>query len=439
MNDFLDLIAPIALAAVIYYFYNKNKKVYSELIVESDDFEETMDLRRQFRKKIQDIILIVNIVYFVLYVIISSLDAGPINFVPLIIIFVLELVLMLLLLPRTIEKSELLNLVSTKTTQEFLQEHKEYVLYLRSFDTDIYDGAVQKILPKKIDDSIVSESFSECELIEPIKTILNLSVCAVGMSKELQQPKDSADRVYTSDENWQEDVLNLIKEAKIVYVTVSSRESCLWEIRQLGEYVDKTVFIIDDTEEYQKARALVGNDEILPDISNELSLYPHAFLYWHDGKYTVRGIDYSVKGYRKLVDPAIEKLALKQLDLSGLFKTLNDAIDVSWLDDIDSSLQKVCDTVAEKCPISVNRQFMLIGCELNKSRLSVDYTVDNEVLKSINGDCSAFQWLFVNRMSDEASDDLKSVISMCANEMVFNIYNNDNNGVHRFVVEPDEL
>lgn len=446
LSDYLDSVLLIALLVVIYFVYKKNKVKFSELIKESNDFEESMDLRRQFRKKTMNAILLADCVFAVVYVILDFLldDSLLLDdwlqwLLIIIVIIVLQSLFVMYFLNKYDGTNALLDLVSTMTPQEFLKENRKYVLYLRSFETDIYDGALQKILPQKIDDAVFSETFRECDLVGPMKAALNLPVCAVGMSKELEQPRDSAIRVYTSDEKWQEDVLSLIKEAQAVYVSISSRDSCLWEIRQLSEYIDKTVFIIDDAEEYQKSRALVGNDKLLPDISDELSMCPHAFLYWRAGKFTVCRLDYSPKGYKRLVDPAIEKLIFRQLDLSGMFKPLNDAIEVSWLDDIESSLQKVCDAVEKELPVRVNHQFMMTGCHLDKSQLSIDYTVDRNILQQINGEQSAFRWLFVDRMSDEASGDLNSCISMCVHRVAINIFDNESDGIHRFVIESDEL
>ena len=76
---------------------------------------------------------------------------------------------------------------------------------------------------------------------------------------------------------------------------------------------------------------------------------------------------------------------------------------------------------------------------MNESQLILYYKAESEIFRDIKCKSSSFQWLLDNILCDEISDGLKSVITMCANKVVLNIYDNENDGVSRFVIEVDEM
>lgn len=422
---------------------------YSKLKAYANTFDKMMELRRKYNRDMKGFsvgafVFSYLVEWFYNLVTISRSnytfienDADILEFI---VSMIFSIGVALLIHHFRYKKHVLKKLLSASTVQEFLQEQKKFIFYLRSFESDIYEGSPIKIFEHENDEIMPLETFVESDLVTAIKeTTISFPVYAVGMTKEFFQPKDSAIRVYTDDEHWQIDVLDMIKEAEFVYVLVSSRKSCLWEIRQLREYLNKTVFIVDDFDSYEQARAQLRNEMFLPDVTNELSLFPQVFLYWENGEYTVHGFGLSSREYKKLVCPAIEKLCLRQLDIVGLFKPINESLIVSWLDDCNSALEKVCESVVGKCPIRINPQFVLTGCELNESQLILYYKAESEIFRDIKCKSSSFQWLLDNILCDEISDGLKSVITMCANKVVLNIYDNENDGVSRFVIEVDEM
>jgi hypothetical protein len=55
-----------------------------------------------------------------------------------------------------------------------------------------------------------------------------------------------AGRILTTDQHWQEEILQLIEQAKLIMIIPSHHEGTLWEIGQLrkGTFFDKTIFVM---------------------------------------------------------------------------------------------------------------------------------------------------------------------------------------------------
>lgn len=152
--------------------------------------------------------------------------------------------------------------VQANSKDEYISKHKDrgFVLYLRAFESDYYSKD-----PK-------AQSF-EGDLIKALEQ-RGCDVCAIGMTKELDAPY-GATRVYVSDESWQSDVKELMKNANAIFILMSDRHSCIWEIAQSAEMLQKTCFIIDSKDKYVNViNELKGSVrlpeymEILQQISN---------------------------------------------------------------------------------------------------------------------------------------------------------------------------
>jgi len=147
--------------------------------------------------------------------------------------------------------------VQANSKDEYLSKHKSkgYVLYLRAFESDFYSKD-----PKAYSfESVLNNSLQ--------KTGMN--VCAIGMTKELDAPY-GATRVYVSDKSWQSDVKELMQYADSIFILVSDRQSCIWEITQSSEMLRKTCFIIDNKERYDNMRNELREHIIFPEY-DELS------------------------------------------------------------------------------------------------------------------------------------------------------------------------
>ena len=184
--------------------------------------------------------------------------------------------------------------LADKTT--FLSKSKDFVLYLRGFETDDYASESKQY--KKLKGR---SRFSEYYFTKVLQS--KAFVCAVGMTKEVDAPI-GAQRVYLNDETWQEDVLDLMRSAKEIYILVNDRPSCIWEINQSLTMLDKTIFLVDEREKYSKVRQLGHEHGIMfPEMSHSAETQPHDFvaIRFKDGNADCRSYDKSLAGYAKML------------------------------------------------------------------------------------------------------------------------------------------
>lgn len=129
--------------------------------------------------------------------------------------------------------------VQINSKERYLSRHDDFILYLRAFEADFYDKSPQ------------SHSFESC-LAKAIKK-RGANICAIGMTKELDAPV-GAERVYVADESWQKDVSELMQKAKMIFILMSDRQSCIWEITQGAKMLNKICFIFDDIDKYERIK-----------------------------------------------------------------------------------------------------------------------------------------------------------------------------------------
>ena len=181
-----------------------------------------------------------------------------------------------------------------KTT--FLSNNKDYVLYLRGFETDDYSSESKQYKKRKD-----SSRFSEYYFTKVLQT--KETVCAVGMTKEIEAPI-GAQRVYLDDESWQSDVLDLMRSAKEIYILVNDRPSCIWEIDQSLSMLDKTIFLVDEREKYDKVCQRGAEYGIeFPPIPHSAGSQSHDFvaIRFKDEYADFRSYEKSVKGYATML------------------------------------------------------------------------------------------------------------------------------------------
>lgn len=146
--------------------------------------------------------------------------------------------------------------VQANSKEGYLSRHDSYVLYLRAFEADFYDKS-----PK-------SYSFESC-LAKTVKK-RGANICAIGMTKELDAPY-GADRVYVSDETWQADVSELMEKSRMIFILMSDRQSCIWEIGQSARMLSKICFIIDDLDKYKNIKNDSTHKIHFPEVDTLLS------------------------------------------------------------------------------------------------------------------------------------------------------------------------
>ena len=191
--------------------------------------------------------------------------------------------------------------LSDKTS--FLSANKDYVRYLRGFETDDYASESKQYKNRK-----GSSRFSEYYFTKVLQS--KETVCAVGMTKEVDAPI-GAQRVYLDDETWQEDVRDLMRSAKEIYILVNDRPSCIWEINQSLGMLDKTIFLVDEREKYNKVRQLGHEHGIaFPEMPHSAETKSHKFavIRFNDGNAECRFYDKSLVGYAKMFGVPVPRI-----------------------------------------------------------------------------------------------------------------------------------
>ena len=152
--------------------------------------------------------------------------------------------------------------INAYSKKEYLAKNpKGYVLFLRAFNDDDYGTVSPGCLWRKGNDTF------EHRLSKAVKRICHYKMCAVGMTKEVDAPY-GADRVYVSDLDWQDDVKELMQKAKMIFILLRNRESCLWEIGQSSDLLHKTCFIIDGQNSYEQTVSKLGGRIIFPEYDD---------------------------------------------------------------------------------------------------------------------------------------------------------------------------
>ena len=162
------------------------------------------------------------------------------------------------------------------------------ILYLRGFANDVYSTKYY------MDIKPLGVGFSEFHFVKAVY----LPVIAVGMTKEIESPIGAC-RIYLNDSDWKEGVLYMMKRAARIVVLMDYRESCIWEIDQCANYLNKTIFIVDNVEKYNRIKEGLKMIDDLPEL--ELPDKNVAILKKSTDRYDVNYINISrKKGYKEI-------------------------------------------------------------------------------------------------------------------------------------------
>ncbi len=193
---------------------------------------------------------------------------------------------------------EFMGNVSTYGKTEYLEQNERFAIFLRGFDEDDY--AKESDLSK----GNSSEKFSEYKFMGLLQQ--RIPVCAIGMTKEADSPY-GATRVYVDDVSWKEDVRELMEKAEEIYILVNDRTSCIWEIEQSAEMLQKTVFIIEEREKYENVRAQIKATLALPDIPEDLAASPHITLRYHQDSTQFEPFENTIESYAHILQMPVPK------------------------------------------------------------------------------------------------------------------------------------
>ncbi len=155
--------------------------------------------------------------------------------------------------------------ISSLSKAGFLVKCHKFALFLRGFEDDVYGLDDYNLISK--------ERFSELSFMENLQQYL--PACAIGMTKESDAPF-GARRVYVSDESWKEDVRDLMNRANLKFVLLNDRPSCIWEIEQSADVLNKTCFLVEDIDKYNSIRNQLSGEIDFPDASKMDVTVPFA-------------------------------------------------------------------------------------------------------------------------------------------------------------------
>lgn len=389
-----NLIALIVFGAGSIIFNNYQEKAYEEYdarMLKAESAEEAMKLRKSFKSEVNGwavLAALISAVCFIVYGLAknyiqegSFLENDSIKYILIIalVFFVIDCIANLFF---SKEFKEVWDQVTTQTTSEFMQANKNYILYLRAFENDTYGGGLssreaEHLMKKQEEEGGALTNpermtFSENELIREIKEYTDYPVCAIGMTKELQHA-DGAVRIYTNDNTWKEDVKRLMQDALAIYILISDRESCIFELELSKDTIDKTIYIIDDIEGYNSAIAALSTTTQFPTLPTDNDAF--HFIYKTDNTFKI--IDFS-DDYKQLVLPLQQFIHHNKADISGFSKAINEfcaQFSGNNIDD-DGLIKQLNTDISNACPISINDCATITEADITTDSFSFDIALD---------------------------------------------------------------
>lgn len=311
------------------------------------------------------------IIYYILTFVESNGDSDSAGFWAMV-VFVYCLLMMLI----SPSYHKAIDGISVYTREEYQKEHPRYALFLRAFNNDEYQENLHPI-PLTVENG-KDVPFSEQHFVAELEK--KISVCAVGMPKEVEHPI-GATRVYVDDETWQDDVCSLMQQAEIIYILVDCRESCIWEIKQSKSFQEKTVYIINDINKYIQVRNVLSGDYELPPIPNALNNAKQLIVCFNDGNVNIQKFDNSIDSYHHLlqIKEKVNKDIIKKGSYNGFeFISFSDSTNDNERQNLLLQISELCITKQSQCPIKLDDSFTLIDCQLNNGYVLFLFDV-NEV------------------------------------------------------------
>lgn len=357
----------------IQYYINTSN---ARKIANAPTAREAFLLRQRLKYARKGLAITYAVIFAVIYYVITFIDSnGNSDMAAIIALGIFVYCLLMMLISPSYYKA--IDGISVYTREEFQKEYPRYALFLRAFYNDEYqeNSCSIPLTAEKGKDVPFSEQHFVAELEKKI------SVCAVGMTKEVEHPI-GATRVYVNDEMWQEDVRLLMKQAEMVFILVDYRESCIWEIKQSEEYQEKTKFIVNDINKYNQVRNALKESYELPPIPNALNDAEQLIINFKAGNAHFQKFDNSIASYHHLlhIEEDIDKEIIKDNPYNGFeFITFSDStIDGERQNSMLEQISMLCITKQSQCPIIMDDIFTLIDCRLKENIIYFIFDV-NEV------------------------------------------------------------
>lgn len=195
--------------------------------------------------------------------------------------------------------------ISTYDLESFNYRDGRYSLFLRGFDNDNYEK-IDKLEEGKTESY---DHLSEYWFFKLLGKKYKQPVVSVGMTKEMDSPLGTK-RIYLDDEEWKAGVRTLMENAERIFILVNDRESCIWEIIQSKDLLDRTEFIVDDMTKYNAVKEKTTDYISLPSIQLEGKM---CALISHVGtQCDVQYFENSRMGYAKLLGTRYTSLKKKR-------------------------------------------------------------------------------------------------------------------------------
>lgn len=268
--------------------------------------------------------------------------------------------------------------VSDETMDSFRSKPRRFALYLRAFHNDRYSSLDEDyhLVGKNLErDNLEHDSFSEKAFADEMENFIN--TYAVGMTREVVHP-DGARRVYLDDDTWQEDVVELMEQATYVFVLLENRESCIWELQQSMDRLEKVYYIVDDVEMYMVMKRDL--DLSLPEIPSCMSKASHFIFHWQEGQFVMQPFmntqsDYNILAY------SINNCELGNAKVD-MNKGLYDGLGRIWVTSTDPTvfikeqLSRLVQLKQQFCPMVFFDLLTLCGCAWNGRQIDFQLQVD---------------------------------------------------------------
>lgn len=270
--------------------------------------------------------------------------------------------------------------VSDETKASYLSKHEKFALYLRAFHNDDYSEKNDRndsFLHRSIIGTSDLASLSEHLFVAELEKIM--SVAAIGMTREIEQP-EGACRVYVGDDTWQEDVVEIMGKATLIFLRVEDRESCLWELKQSLSMREKTIYIVDDAKSYADIVRKYPQLEV-PAIPECYTGFEHLLIKWDNDRYVMLPFENTIQDYRQIVSD-ISGFQKEKIE-KGMFESIYSGLQKIWVspddspDDIRRRISRLMEAKRQLCPIIYYDFITLTDCYLEDNRMVFRFETDD--------------------------------------------------------------
>lgn len=352
--------------------------------------------------------------------------------------------------------------ISTSELESFNYVKSKYSLFLRGFTNDDYSKIDELENPK----AEKYEHFSEYWFFKLLSKKYKLPIVSVGMTKELDSPLGTR-RIYLDDNEWRAGVRILMENADKVIILVNDRESCIWEITQTKDFLNKTIFIADNEEKYNIAKEKVRDILRLPSLQfppDKCAIIPYGYAeevqYFENsrmGYSEMLGVKYtSTKTKRKravwgclvpilvmcvfiVVVLIVKILNSNEKDSASNDVELVELNNSSPLDEIRTVIEQI------ELPMDLGNGMVMVSIEMLEEKRSVRYTVvvnENEIDMEQLRQYAKLNMLMSVETGDIRSSELQFLLYCMNNEITLEyIYQSraNSNDVVVLVLTAEEL